>query len=62
MKNTKKSVEWSEEEKRNIVGAFQILLDVDRRINPHLYKKIKTSPKSIENVPDKEVSIMSENS
>lgn len=48
-----KSINWTEDERRNIVGAFQILLDVDRRINPHLYKKIKIPPKSIRNVPDK---------
>jgi len=34
-----KKAEWTEEEKQNVVGVFQILLDVDRRINPHLYKK-----------------------
>ena len=36
-----KRTEWTEEERQNIVGVFQILLDVDRRINPHLYKKRK---------------------
>ena len=33
----------TEEEKRNLVGVFKILLDVDRRINPNLYKKSKSS-------------------
>jgi len=29
----------NEEEKRNLVGLFKILIDVDRRINPQNYKK-----------------------
>lgn len=57
-----KSIKWTDEERRNIVGAFQVLLDIDRRINPHLYKKTKISPKSIRNRPDNGLSIMSENS
>lgn len=32
---------WTEEESRNIVGFFELLLKVDKRINPHLYKKKK---------------------
>lgn len=33
----------SAEEKRNFVGFFELLLKVDKRVNPHLYKlnKIK---------------------
>ena len=52
MDNLRKPNNWTEEERRNIVGAFQILFDIDRRINPHLYKKIP--PKSMETVPDKQ--------
>jgi hypothetical protein len=66
MDNLRKPNNWSEEERRNVVGAFQILLGMDKRINPHLYKKRRNPPKSLGNVPDKQVdnrsSIMSENS
>ncbi len=27
------------EDKRNLVGFFALLIKVDKRINPHLYKK-----------------------
>lgn len=39
MKNTK----WTDEEKQNVVGVFKILLDMDRKQNPHLYGKKKLS-------------------
>ena len=28
----------SPEERRNFVGFFELLLKVDKRVNPHLYK------------------------
>jgi len=34
---------WNEEEKQRIVGFFALLLKVDKRVNPHLYKKPKAS-------------------
>ncbi len=36
---TKKTADWNEEEKRNIVGVFELLLKVDKRIHPENYKK-----------------------
>jgi hypothetical protein len=35
----------SAEERRNFVGFFELLLRVDKRVNPHLYKlnKIKNN-------------------
>jgi len=35
----------TETEKNNFVGFFALLLKVDRRTNPHLYKKIKVKSK-----------------
>lgn len=35
----KKIQEWTEEEKRNVLGVFEFLLKVDKRINPDKYKK-----------------------
>ena len=32
-----KSISWSEEERMRIVGAFEILLKMDKKQNPHLY-------------------------
>ena len=32
----------SAEERRNFVGFFELLLKVDKRVNPHLYKLNKT--------------------
>lgn len=31
-------IEWTDEEKRNVVGLFELLLKVDKRINPHIYE------------------------
>lgn len=62
MSDLVKPSNWTEEETQNVVGLFQILLNVDKRVNPHLYKKIKIPPKSLGNVPDKQTSILSENS
>ncbi len=56
-----KNIKWNEEERRNIVGAFQILLDIDKRMNPYLYKR-KKPPKSIGNLTESRLSISSENS
>lgn len=36
---TKKKVEWTKEERDRIVGFFDLLIKVDKRQNPHLYKK-----------------------
>jgi hypothetical protein len=36
-----KKTKWNEEETRNMVGLFQILLNVDKRINPHIYEAKK---------------------
>lgn len=32
-------IELDFEAKQNLVGFFKLLLDVDRRVNPHLYQK-----------------------
>ncbi len=53
MNNLRKPKDWTEEERQNIVGAFQILLDVDKRINPHLYK-IKKPSEINRDLPDKQ--------
>ena len=34
-----KSAEWTKEERDNIVGAFQILLEMDKKQHPENYKK-----------------------
>lgn len=31
--------EWTEEEGKRIVGLFSLLMKIDKRQNPHLYKK-----------------------
>ncbi len=62
MKNTNQNTKWTDEETQNIVNVFSWLLKEDRKQNPHLYQKIITPPKSIENMSDKQSSIMSENS
>lgn len=54
MSDLVKPSNWTEEETQNVVGLFQILLNVDKRVNPHLYQKIETKPKSLENMPDKQ--------
>jgi hypothetical protein len=62
MSDLVKPSNWTEEETQNVVNVFAWLLKEDKKQNPHLYKKMKIPPKSLGNVPDKEVSIMSENS
>jgi hypothetical protein len=57
-----KEVEIDKEGMDNLVAVFSLLLKWDREQNPHLYQKIKIPPKSLGNVPDKQTSIMSENS
>ena len=37
--SNKKIQEWTEEEKSNVLGVFELLLKVDKRINPDKYKK-----------------------
>lgn len=54
MSDLVKPSNWTEEETQNVLGLFQILLNVDKRVNPHLYKKTETQPKSLENMPDKQ--------
>jgi hypothetical protein len=36
--NNKKSDSWNEEEMNNVVGLFDLLLKIDKRNNPDLYK------------------------
>ena len=43
----KKNREWTEEEKRNVVGVFELLLKVDKRINPDKYKKQNDTPSRV---------------
>jgi len=31
------------EAKQNLLGFFDLLLKIDKRINPHLYKKVKNN-------------------
>lgn len=40
--NGQKLQNLSLEERRNFVGFFELLLKVDKRVNPHLYKLSKT--------------------
>ena len=35
----------ADEVANNLIGFFDLLLEVDRRVNPHLYKCIKKSKK-----------------
>lgn len=62
MSDLVKPSNWTEEETQNVVNVFAWLLKEDKKQNPHLYKKTKIPPKSLENMPDKRTSIMSENS
>ena len=32
------------EAKQNLIGFFDLLLKIDKRVNPHLYKEIETMP------------------
>ena len=45
LQNSGKLDNLSAEDKRNFVGFFELLLKVDKRVNPHLYKlnKIKNN-------------------
>jgi len=45
MVNKNNTVAWTDEERSRIVGFFALLLKVDRRTNPHLYKKKKVKSK-----------------
>lgn len=46
---------WTDEENRNVVGVFKILLDVDKRINPQIYKKENMEKdEEIEDLPEEE--------
>lgn len=38
-KEKKEVIELDFEATQNLVGFFELLLEVDRRINPHYYKK-----------------------
>lgn len=42
-KNRKESKPWIREEVNNITAFFNLLLKVDRRVNPYLYKEIDKS-------------------
>ena len=41
--NKEKQSDWGldDEAQRNLLGLFSLLLEVDKRVNPHLYKKKK---------------------
>lgn len=43
-KQSKQKLQLTQEEKDNLVGFFALLIKVDKRINPELYK-IKTNKK-----------------
>ena len=45
MKNPEKPKEkdLDFETKQNLLGFFSLLLEIDRRINPHLYKRAKNN-------------------
>lgn len=36
-----KNTEWTKEERDNVVGAFQILLEMDKKQHPENYKRNK---------------------
>ena len=38
VKKPKKSLDWSEDQKRNIVGVFEILIEMDKKQYPENYK------------------------
>ncbi len=42
----KNPLNLSPEDRRNLVGFFALLIKVDKRINPHLYKSPKTLQKN----------------
>ncbi len=37
---------WNFEEENNVVGFFALLLKIDKRVNPYLYKKNKANKPS----------------
>ena len=42
------------EARQNLFGFFSLLLEIDKRINPHLYKKVKNNENNgSSNNPDK---------
>ena len=47
-KNNNKNIDYNDdfEEQQNLLGFFSLLLKVDKRINPHLYKKQRTEEKA----------------
>lgn len=49
--NRKDPKNWTKEERDRVVGVFQILLDMDKKQNPHLYKKIPTHEKGCPKTP-----------
>jgi len=40
--NTINPLNLSPEDRRNLINFFALLMKIDKRINPHLYKSIKT--------------------
>lgn len=36
---------WTNEERDRVVGAFNLLIEMDKKQNPHLYKKTPTHEK-----------------
>lgn len=43
--NKKDPNNWTEEERDRVVGVFKILLEMDKKQNPHLYVKTPTHEK-----------------
>jgi hypothetical protein len=42
-KEPKNPIEWTEEEKQNVVNVFSWLLEQDKKQSPHLYKNKKST-------------------
>lgn len=43
---------WNQEEKDRIVGAFKILIEMDKKQNPELYRKTPTHEKGCSEGPE----------
>jgi hypothetical protein len=41
---------WNEEERDRVVGVFKILLEMDKKQNPHLYTKTPTLEKGRDDI------------
>ncbi len=45
MMNTKKPTPWTDEERARVVALFDLLIKMDKKQNPHLYKKLENNDK-----------------